>query len=684
MASKRAEQQGDPRDPVHRLLMRDPMLTPYEPVLRRRRHCIREAAHWLTGGTMSLADFAAGHEFFGLRKEGGGWVFREWAPNATRIYLIGEMTGWREDPGVSLHRLDEPDGAWEIRMPARALHHNDLYRLRIHWPGGGGDRIPAYARRVVQDPHTSIFNAQVWDPPSPYEWRHPDFRPPADPPLIYESHVGMAQEAGRVGTYREFADHVLPRIVDAGYNTIQLMAIQEHPYYGSFGYQVSNFFAASSRYGTPDELKELVDRVHGMGLRVIMDLVHSHAVANEVEGLSRFDGTLYQYFHDGPRGLHPAWDSRCFDYGKLQVLHFLLSNCRFWMDEYHVDGFRFDGVTSMLYRDHGLGKAFTTYGDYFNENVDEDALVYLALANRMIHDVKPAAMTVAEDISGMPGLAAPPSEGGVGFDYRFDMGTPEIWNRLTKEVPDEEWPIGLLWHELNNRRPEEKSISYAESHDQALVGDQTLIFRLIGADMYDNMHVSRENLRVDRGIALHKMIRFFTLATAGNGYLNFMGNEFGHPEWVDFPREGNNWSYFYARRQWHLADDPGLRYRFLLAFDREMITLARGGGLLERPVERLLHEHIDNKVIAFLRAGWIFAFNFHPHDSYTDYRIPAPPGAYRMILDTDAPRFGGFGRLKPEQDHVTLTDPRNPDGSVLSLYLPARTALVLSGATEHL
>ena len=664
-------------DPIRRLLSRDPLLAPYEPVLRRRQRRIGETEHWLTGGAMTLADFASGHEFFGLRREGGEWIFREWAPNAERIYLIGEMSGWSERPKFALRRRDAPEGTWEIRMPGDALSHNALYRLRIHWPGGAGDRIPAYARRVVQDPHTAIFNVQAWDPPDPYRWRHADFSPSPDPPFIYESHVGMAQEEERVGTYREFADNILPRIVDAGYNTVQLMAIQEHPYYGSFGYQVSNFFAASSRYGTPYELKELVDRAHGMGLRVVMDIVHSHAVANEVEGLSRFDGTLYQYFHDGPRGQHPAWDSRCFDYGKLQVLHFLLSNCRFWMDEYHVDGFRFDGVTSMLFMDHGLGKAFTSYDDYFNENVDEDALVYLALANRMIHDVKPEAMTVAEDISGMPGLASPPSEGGMGFDYRFAMGVPDIWTRLAKEVPDERWPLGHLWHELTDRRPDEKSISYAESHDQALVGDQTLIFRLIGADMYEHMHVSRENPRVDRGIALHKMIRLITLAAAGHGYLNFMGNEFGHPEWIDFPREGNNWSYFYARRQWRLAEDPELRYRFLLAFDREMVAMAKTSGLLKGPAAALLHEHSDNKVIASKRAGRVFVFNFHPKDSYTDYRIDAPPGEYRMILDTDAPRFGGFGRLKPEQGHVTLGDPDHPGRSVLSLYLPTRTAMVL-------
>jgi 1,4-alpha-glucan branching enzyme len=460
------------------------------------------------------------------------------------------------------------------------------------------------------------------------------------------------------------------------------MAIQEHPYYGSFGYQVSNFFAASSRFGTPDELKSLIDAAHRAGLAVVMDLVHSHAVANEVEGLSRFDGSLHQYFHGGPRGRHTAWDSRCFDYGKIEVLHFLLSNCRFWMDEYRIDGFRFDGITSMLYLDHGLGKAFTTYDDYFDTNVDEDALTYLALANQLIHARRQGAITIAEDVSGMPGLAAPLSKGGIGFDYRFAMGVPDYWIKLTKDIRDEHWPMGHLWYELTNRRADEKTISYTESHDQALVGDQTLIFRMIGPDMYDHMRNDSSHLRVDRGLALHKMIRLITLATAGHGYLNFMGNEFGHPEWIDFPRPGNNWSYQYARRQWHLTDDPGLRYKGLALFDRAMIRLAERRLLFETQNLQKLWESEDDKVLIFMRADTLFAFNFHPVRSVSDYRFNAPLGTYRMILNTDDPSFGGHGRLTPDQVHICTTEKSGGDEiGCLSLYLPCRAAIVLSCST---
>jgi len=661
---------------LDRLLALDPYLNPYQKIIHRRLSKIIEAETRLTGGEMTLADFASGHEYFGLHFQNNQWVFREWAPNAAKIFLVGDMTGWLEQEAFALKRLGK--GIWEIRLPSDIFKHEDLYRLRIHWPGGEGDRIPAYARRVVQDSTTLIFNAQVWFPASFYQWQCPDFRRPTEAPLVYEAHIGMAQEEEKIGSYQEFTAHVLPRIVKSGYNTIQLMAIQEHPYYGSFGYQVSNFFAASSRFGTPEDLKALIDEAHSAGLAVLMDIIHSHAVTNEIEGLSRFDGTLYQYFHDGPRGRHKLWDSRCFDYGRHQVLHFLLSNCRFWLDEYHFDGFRFDGITSMLYLHHGMNKAFTTYDDYFSDDVDEDALTYLALANKLIHTLRPDAGTIAEDVSGMPGLAASLENGGLGFDYRFAMGVPDNWIRLIKEVSDENWPMGHLWHELTNRRADENTISYAESHDQALVGDKSIIFRFIAEDMYDHMSIGDENIRVDRGIALHKMIRLITLATAGAGYLNFMGNEFGHPEWIDFPRQGNSWSYKYARRQWYLMDDPGLKYQFLARFDRDMIALTKKFQLLDNSEPHLLYEHPDNMVIIFKRSDLLFAFNFHPVKSYLDYRFEAPSGKYQMILNSDAPEYGGHGRLVAGQEHLTSFDiVANRQSHLLSLYLPTRTTLIL-------
>ena len=661
---------------LERFLAADPYLTPYSQTIGRRLAQIRRAARRLGAGNGGLAGFASGHTFFGLHLHQDQWVLREWAPNAEAIYLIGELSQWEIRPDFAFHRLDA-NGVWELRLPESAMQHGDLYRLHLKWPGGGGDRIPAWSRRVVQDEHTKIFNAQVWRP-SPYLWQVPHFEVPQRAPLIYEVHVGMAQEEGKVGSYAEFTANTLPRIIAAGYNSLQIMALPEHPYYGSFGYHVSNFFAPSSRFGTPEELKALIDTAHQAGLSVLMDIVHSHAVTNEVEGISKFDGTDYQYFHTGGRGRHHAWDSRCFDYGKPQVLHFLLSNCRYWLDEFHVDGFRFDGVTSMLYYHHGLEKAFTSYNDYYDAGVDEQALCYLALANRVIHSIRPDALTIAEDVSGMPGLARPWTDGGIGFNYRFAMGVPDYWIKLTKDVRDEDWHMGSLWYELNNHRHDEQTISYTESHDQALVGDQTLIFRLIGDAMYDHMNVHDSHMGVDRGLALHKMIRLITLATAGHGYLNFMGNEFGHPEWIDFPRQGNNWSHHYARRQWHLMDDPNLKYHYLSLFDRDMIALAHQHRLLTHSSPKLLWEHDDDDILIFRRGDLVFAFNFNPTNSFTDYGFPIDQGKYRIVLDSDAVHYGGHGRVDNQYTYYTLPaiHPHHPPHR-LQLYLPNRTALVI-------
>lgn len=668
---------------LKQLLEIDPSLEPYRKViLQRLKKNLKTEQRLLTDGSV-LVDFASGHEFFGLHFENDAWFFREWAPNATAVTLIGDMTDWQERPAYALKPAGS-EGVWEIQLPADAFKHENQYRLRIHWPGGKGDRIPAYAKRVVQDPDTLIFNAQVWLPATPFQWKCGHVVEKNDGLLIYEAHIGMSQEAEKIGSYLEFKKNTLPRIITAGYNTLQLMAIQEHPYYGSFGYQVSSFFAASSRFGTPEDLKALIDTAHSAGLSVIIDLVHSHSVSNQVEGLSCQDGTLHQYFHDGPRGIHYAWDSRCFNYGKTEVLHFLLSNCRFWLDEYHVDGFRFDGVTSMLYTHHGLEKAFLSYDDYYNASVDEDALTYLWLVNKLVHTLRPDAVTIAEDISGMPGLALPAYLGGTGFDFRFAMGIPDYWIRLIKETRDEDWPIGSLWYELTNRRSGEKTISYAESHDQALVGDQTLSFRLMGADLYDHMHVDDDHLAIDRGLALHKLIRLITLTTAGNGYLNFMGNEFGHPEWVDFPREGNNWSFRYARRQWHLVDASQLKYHCLGQFDKDMLQLSKTFQLLESSETILLHEHIDDKVIVFHRAGLLFAFNFHPTQSYSDYQFNTNPGKYRMVFNSDLLDYGGHGRLKSDQVHFTSSiQVGNKKADRLSLYLPTRVAIVLQQEDER-
>ncbi len=660
------------------LLKNDPWLEPYAEAIKGRHQHVLDKEMELTGkGKQTLSEFASGYLYFGLHRTDKEWTIREWAPHATKIFLVGTFNNWQESPEFAFQPLS--NGNWELTLPTKAIGHGDLYKLMIHWEGGCGERIPAWVTRVVQDEQTKIFSAQVWQPENPYQPKVAHFKPKTDPLLIYECHIGMAQEEEKVGSYKEFREKTLPRIVQAGYNCIQIMGIQEHPYYGSFGYHVSNFFAPSSRFGTPDELKELIDAAHESGIAVIMDIVHSHAVKNEVEGLGNLAGDPNQYFYPGDRHEHPAWDSLCFDYGKNEVLHFLLSNCKYWLEEFRFDGFRFDGVTSMLYYSHGLGEAFCNYADYFNGHQDDNAICYLTLANKLIHEIKPSAITIAEEVSGMPGLAVPFADGGYGFDYRMAMNIPDYWIKTIKEKIDEDWKPSSMFWEVTNRRKDEKTISYAESHDQALVGDKTIIFRLIDSDMYWHMQKGDENYTVHRGIALHKMIRLLTATTINGGYLNFMGNEFGHPEWIDFPREGNGWSCKYARRQWKLLDDKNLTYHYMADFDADMLKVIRNVKNFQNiPVQEIWHNDGD-QILAYMRKDYVFVFNFNPKHSFTDYGFLVPPGTYEAILNTDNPSYGGNGFVDDTVKHFTISDPLyKPERKEwLKLYIPARTAVVL-------
>lgn len=667
-----------------RLIKNDPYLEPYEEAINGRyNHFLWKEKQLTQNGQISLVDFANGHQYFGLHLTNDGWVFREWAPHATAIFLVGDFNDWKESEAYSA-KLIGKNGVWELHLPAHAIKHTDHYKMHVYWDGGMGERIPAWCRRVVQDEKTAIFSAQVWQPEVQFVWSKKKFKPTTNPLLIYECHIGMGQDAEKVGTYTEFKENVLPRVIEAGYNCIQIMAIQEHPYYGSFGYHVSSFFAPSSRFGTPEELKSLIDTAHQHGIAVIMDIVHSHAVKNEVEGLGNLAGDPNQYFYAGDRHEHPAWDSLCFDYGKDEVVHFLLSNCKYWMEDYHFDGFRFDGVTSMLYYNHGLGEAFCDYSDYYNGFQDDNAICYLTLANRLIHQINPHAITIAEEVSGMPGLAAKIEHGGYGFDYRMAMNIPDYWIKTIKEKRDEDWkPSSILW-EVTNRRADEKTISYCESHDQALVGDKTIIFRLIDADMYWHFKKGDENDVAYRGIALHKMIRLVTLATINGGYLNFMGNEFGHPEWIDFPREGNGWSYRYARRQWNLVDNKELDYHYLGDFDQAMLSIIKSEkGLNNTPIVEIWHNDGD-QILAFMRGDLLFVFNFNPVSSFVGYGLLTPKGSYKVVLNTDDKAFGGNGLNDDSLTHLTNYDAlyAKDDKEWLKLYVPARSAMVLRKLKE--
>ncbi len=656
----------------YRILEIDPYLKSFEQDINLRMDNYKKKRSELLGEAEQIADFANGHNYFGFHRTKTGWVYREWAPAAEEMYLTGDFNDW-DLTACPMKKLD--NGVFEVKLKgAKALQAGQKVQAVVVHNGEYLRRIPTYATRVVQDPITYVWCAEIENTNKAFKWTDEAFKTPSTP-FIYECHIGMAQDKYDVGTYQEFTELTLPRIKELGYNTIQIMAIMEHPYYGSFGYQVSNFFAAASRYGHSEDLKKLINTAHEMGIAVLLDVVHSHAVKNTNEGLNQFDGTEYQFFHSGSKGEHSAWGTKLFNYGKNEVLHFLLSNLKYWMEVFHFDGFRFDGVTSMLYLDHGLGSAFSDYSMYFSMNTDVEAVTYLQLANELIHEVNPGAITIAEDMSGMPGMCIPIEDGGIGFDYRLSMGVPDLWIKMLKEKADEDWDIYKIWYEMIGRRPSEKNIGYAESHDQALVGDKTIMFRLCDADMYTGMNKFGGNMVVDRGVALHKMIRLLTASLAGEGYLNFMGNEFGHPEWIDFPREGNGWSYHYCRRQWSLVDNDNLRYCELNDFDKAMIALLKDEDILAKKAEsRWLHQ--DDKIIMYNKDDVIFVFNFHPTKSFEGYFVPVvSEGRYQVVLSSDDGTFGGQSRVDKEYIYETF---RTPDDWIgFKCYLPNRSAFVL-------
>ncbi|MBQ4641427.1 MAG: alpha amylase C-terminal domain-containing protein [Oscillospiraceae bacterium] len=655
----------------HKILQYDPSLLPYKKDIDLRMNRYAQKLNQLLGTDETLCDFANGHKYFGFHKTADGWYYREWAPAAEALYLTGDFCNW-DRYAYPLNRLE--NGVFELFLPGQDTLRDGMTVMSVVVHQGQElERIPLYAKRVVQNPVDYSWNAVIYDPEKPFQWTDAGFKPKKKL-FIYECHIGMAQEEGKVGSYEEFRTNILPRIQKLGYNTLQIMAIMEHPYYASFGYQVTNFFAPSSRFGRPEELKKLIDTAHAMGISVLLDVVHSHACRNTREGINEFDGTDYQFFHGGEKGNHPAWNTKCFNYDKNEVIHFLLSNLKYWLEEYHFDGFRFDGVTSMLYHDHGLGVAFTDQSKYFSMNTDVEAVTYLQLATTLTRQVKNDVILIAEDTSAIPGLCLSVEDGGIGFDYRLAMGEPDMWIRLLKEVSDQDWDINNIYYELTVRRPREKVIGYCESHDQALVGDKTLMFRLCDREMYTAMGKDSQNLTIDRGMALHKMLRLITMTLGGDGYLTFMGNEFGHPEWIDFPREGNGWSYHYCRRQWSLADDEKLRYSYLNAFEKAAVKLCKScRAFHSRDVQLQLHN--GEKTVVYKKGGGVFVFNFHPTESYDGYFVKMPEaGEYDVVVSTDDFCFGGFGRVFHQRYTATL----QKDGRIgFRLYLPSRTALVL-------
>lgn len=669
-----------PRSPLE-----DPALEPYRQFLLRRNRSFTAEMERITGHFGSLRAYADLHKNLGVHlvKNAQGnlvWRLREYMPQAEAVWLTTERLNFQRH--ASYRYQPRGNGIFELVLPQDALAHGVYMELRVQAKGvlsGEGSqalpfrRVPAFAQWVEQDKTVPAqWCARLWAPQQAYRFRHR--RPAAQSfPRIYEAHVGMAQPAlehhgESVGTYEDFTRRILPRIKADGYTAVQLMGILEHPLYRSFGYQVSSYFAPSSRYGTPDQFKELVDEAHALGLAVILDITHGHACPNTEQGLARYDGSRY-FFSEK----YNQWGTPSFDYSLEMTRRFLLSNCRYWLEEFRVDGFRFDAVGNMLYHDHGVDDDFSHVGRCFygkdgEPREDVDGELYLCLANALCHELHHGAVTIAEEFSGMPGLTSAPAEGGLGFDYRFAMGIPDYWAKCIEAQRD----MGSLWYEMTNHRPYDRTISYVECHDQCINGDDAMIWRMLGDGMYQYMSVFTDNWNISRGLAFYRLMRLITFATADAGYLNFMGNEFGHPEWLDAEN--------YAHRQWHLAEREDLKYAGLAAWDKaQMIGLAARypEDFRQAPLFRFIHE--QDRLLAFERGSLLFAFNFHELNARQDMTFAVTPGKYVELLSSDELHFAGHGNLevkKPPLEHFTRPLPQRFEQDV-SLYLPPLVAQVL-------
>lgn len=672
-----------PRNPLE-----DPELAPYRDFFLQRCSRFEQEKTRIEKNFGSLKAYSDIYTHFGPHlikgKDGNFWRWREYMPHATEIWLTTSKLNFKRN--AQYRFTNKGNGEFELTLPQEALPHGEYVELRVQGPmppqKSDGSipelpvpmrRVPAFAQWVEQDPHVpEQWCARIWAPENPYQFKH-HRRGLLQFPRIYEAHVGMAQSSLQhfgesVGTYDYFRRFVLPRIREDGYTAVQLMGILEHPLYKSFGYQVSSYYAPSSRYGNPDQFKELVDAAHGLGLAVILDITHGHACANTEQGLACYDGSNYFF-----SAKYNQWGTPSFDYGNEMARRFLLSNCRYWMEEFRIDGFRFDAVGNMLYIDHGVNDSFSHVGRCFygkdgQPREDVYGELYLCLANDLIHNMDEHAITIAEEFSGMPGLTCSPAEGGLGFDYRFAMGIPDFWAKAIENPKD----MGSMWYEMTNHRPYDRTISYVECHDQCINGDDAMIWRLLGDSMYRYMGASSETWNISRGLAFYRLMRLLTLTAADAGYLNFMGNEFGHPEWLDAEE--------HAHRQWHLADQPDLKYASLAAWDKAQLNILVGQHLddfLQQPMFRFIHE--DMRLLAFERGHLLFVFNFHETEPRENLLFAVTPGKYIEILSSDQKKFGGHGNLEitePPLEHFTTPLPHRPEGDI-NLYIPPMVALVL-------
>ena len=563
-----------------------------------------------------------------LLKVGGveGCYFAVWAPNAQSVSVVGDWNGWNRE-SHPLHPKGE-SGIWEGFIPKVGQGAIYKYHLVARGSAYQVDKADPYAVHQETTPKTGSI---VWD--LAYDWADAEWmgsqgshNAPAAPWSIYEMHVGSWVRDGHPPNYRELAHRLAEYVKQMGFTHVELMPVMEHPFYGSWGYQTTGYFAPSSRQGTPQDFKFLVDHLHQNGIGVVLDWVPSHFPADE-HGLAYFDGT-HLYEHADPRlGFHPDWNSLIFNYGRHEVKSFLCSSALYWLDEYHVDGIRVDAVASMLYLDYSR-KPGEWVPNKFGGRENLEAINLLRKLNTEIYGAHPFVQTMAEESTAWPMVSRPTYVGGLGFGMKWDMG----WMHDTLEYMQKEPVHRKFHHNFLTFRP---MYAFSEnfvlplSHDEVVYGKGSLIRKMTGDDW--------------QRFANLRLLFAYMYATPGKKLL-FMGGEFG--QWREWNHE--------AGLDWHLLEQP--LHAGVGRFVQDLNQLyRREAALHELDFDPEGFAWIDandseQSILSFRRRSRtpgdeiLAAFNFTPVPRF-GYRLGAPGGGFwSEILNADAGVYGGSGQ----------------------------------------
>jgi 1,4-alpha-glucan branching enzyme len=602
--------------------------------------------------------------------EAAGMHFAVWAPNAERVSVVGDFNRWN---GLS-HPMRSlvPNGLWEIFIPG--LPSGERYKFEIRSKSRRHVLLKAdpYARQFETPPQTASITGGT----SGHDWRDEVWlqqrgalQGGLDRPLsVYEVHAGswmrVPEEGNRSLTYRELAAKLVPYVREMGFTHIELLPILEHPYGGSWGYQVTGFFAPTSRYGTPDDFRAFVDECHLNGIGVILDWVPGHFPKDE-HGLARFDGTAL-YEHEDPRqGEHQDWGTLIFNYGRNEVRNFLLSSALYWIEEFHLDGLRVDAVASMLYLDYSRS-AGEWVPNRFGGRENLEAVSFLRQLNEVLHTEHPGVMMIAEESTAWPAVSRPVYLGGLGFTYKWNMGwMHDILTYMSKDPVHRRWEHNHLTFSMLYAYNENFILPF--SHDEVVHGKGSMIGKMPGDDWQ-----KAANLRSLYGY----------MYTHPGKKLLFMGSEIA--QW----REWNN----DEGLPWDSADQPP--HVGVQQLVRDLNSLyRREPGLHQLDYDPAGFEWIDctdneNSVVSFARRGRnpdqdtvVVVLNFTPVVR-DNYRLGVPAaGRYREIINTDAAIYGG-GNVGNGGVLESVAEPSHGRPQSIVLTLPPLAALILKRDSE--